>query len=114
MSENPTKNILNKVLFIDLAIIKVKINPEAPTKQPATISAVFDKRIPAIAAAIPDNELSKEITTGISPPPIGKTNAKPDKSEITSSPKKTILMISKSKTKKPKEEEITCSIAIAK
>ena len=69
--------MLYKVLFIDLAIISVRTNPEAPTKQPATIKAVFVNKTPAEAAAIPENELSKEITTGISPPPIGRTKANP-------------------------------------
>ena len=66
-----------KVLFIDLAIISVKTNPEAPTKQPATIKAVLVSKTPADAAAIPENELSKDITTGISPPPMGRTKANP-------------------------------------
>ena len=60
-----------------LAIMIVKINPLAPTSDPATISTLFSNNKPAKAAAIPDSELSKDITTGISPPPIGITNPMP-------------------------------------
>ena len=60
-----------------LAIMIVKINPLAPTRDPATISTLFNNNKPAKAAAIPESELSKDITTGISPPPIGITNPMP-------------------------------------
>ena len=65
------------VLFIALAIIIVRINPLAPTKDPATIRTLFINIRPAKAAAIPDKEFNKEITTGISPPPIGSTKPTP-------------------------------------
>ena len=58
-------------------MIIVKIRPLAPTKEPATISTLLSRRSPANAAAIPDNEFNKEITTGISPPPIGNTKPIP-------------------------------------
>ena len=80
--------MLYKSLFIDFAIIKVRTNPEAPTRQPATINAVLDSTIPAKAAAMPDKELSNEITTGISPPPMGRTKTKPAKTETTRKMKK--------------------------
>ena len=73
----PTNRILVIVLFIAFAIIMVKINPLAPTRDPATINTLLSNNKPAKAAAIPDRELSKEITTGISPPPIGITNPIP-------------------------------------
>ena len=73
------------VLFIALAIITVRINPLAPTSEPATIKTLFKSRRPANAAAIPEREFKSEITTGISPPPIGVTNPKP---AIKVSPKK--------------------------
>tara|TARA_B100000575_G_C23038968_1_gene597992 strand:- start:99 stop:353 length:255 start_codon:yes stop_codon:yes gene_type:complete len=76
-------------------MIRVKINPDAPTKHPATIRAVFVNKIPASAAAIPDREFSNEITTGISPPPIGITKQKPERIETTRSPRKTCCTISK-------------------
>ena len=49
-------------LFIALAIITVKISPLAPTSDPATIRTLFNNNKPAKAAAIPEKELSKEIT----------------------------------------------------
>ena len=66
---------------MDFAIIRVKTRPDAPTKHPATIKAVFNKRTPAKAAAMPDNEFNNEMTTGISPPPIGTTKANPANNE---------------------------------
>ena len=65
------------VLFIALAIITVSINPLAPTSEPATIKTLFKSKRPANAAAIPEREFRSDITTGISPPPIGVTNPKP-------------------------------------
>jgi hypothetical protein len=65
------------------AIITVKIRPLAPTRDPATIRTLFSNNNPAKAAAIPEKEFSKEITTGISPPPIGRTNPIPPKSVKT-------------------------------
>ena len=58
-------------------MIIVKINPLAPTSDPATISTLLSNNKPANAAAIPESELSREITTGISPPPIGITKPIP-------------------------------------
>jgi len=63
--------------FIALAIITVRIRPLAPTNEPATIKTLLNNNNPAKAAAIPEKELSKDITTGISPPPIGKTKPMP-------------------------------------
>ena len=91
-----TKKILKSVLFIDFAIIRVKINPDAPTKHPATIKAVFVNKIPAKAAAIPDREFSNDITTGISPPPIGITKQKPESIETISNPRNICWIRSKS------------------
>ena len=55
----------------------VNIRPLAPTNDPATIRTLFDNINPAKAAAIPEKEFNNEITTGISPPPIGSTNPIP-------------------------------------
>jgi len=57
--------------------MNVKINPDAPTKEPATIKTLFDIINPVNAAAIPEREFNKETTTGISAPPIGSTNINP-------------------------------------
>ena len=55
----------------------VNINPLAPTNDPATIRTLLSNSKPANAAAIPESEFSREITTGISPPPIGITKPIP-------------------------------------
>ena len=59
-----------------------KIAPEDPTSAPVIIKAVFSKVNPIPAAAHPEYELSMEITTGMSAPPIGIINKKPIKKEI--------------------------------
>ena len=63
-------------------IIYDKIAPEEPTKAPVIINAVFSKVKPIPAAAQPEYELSIEITTGISAPPIGMISKKPIKKDI--------------------------------
>ena len=62
--------------------MKVSINPDAPTKEPATINTLFPIINPVNAAAIPENEFSKDTTTGMSAPPIGKTIMIPKTLEI--------------------------------
>ena len=91
-----------------MAIINVRTKPEAPTRQPATISAVLVMIIPASAAAIPDNEFSKDMTTGISPPPIGKTNARPVINEAIKKQTKIILIKSISSISKPDTLRTIC------
>ncbi len=63
--------------FMALAIRLVRIEPEAPTIMPATISAVLSSAIPVAAADRPVNAFSSEITTGMSAPPIGSTTMFP-------------------------------------
>ena len=58
-------------LFIPLHIIFVSISPDAPTSAPAIINPLFIKTKPVAEAAIPEYEFNREITTGISAPPIG-------------------------------------------
>ena len=48
------------------------------------INAVFSRVKPMPAAAQPDYELSIEITTGMSAPPIGIINKKPIKKDTAS------------------------------
>ena len=64
--------------FIALHMSSVSSVPEAPTSVPATISASLSSTKPVAAAARPVNELSSEITTGMSAPPIGNTNITPE------------------------------------
>ena len=65
-----------------LHMMNVRINPDAPTKEPATIRTEFPMMKPVNAAAIPESELRSETTTGISAPPIGRTNTIPRIAEI--------------------------------
>ena len=68
--------------FIALHIIKVKIKPEAPTRQPETTSTVLLIAKPAKAAAKPESAFKNEMITGMSPPPIGITIVKPKRRKI--------------------------------
>jgi hypothetical protein len=68
--------------------MNVSISPEAPTREPAIISTELPMINPVNAAAIPDNELSKDTTTGMSAPPIGKTRIIPSKQEIAIIPQR--------------------------
>ncbi len=67
--------------FIALDIILVSTVPEAPTKEPTTMSKWFSKTKPVIAAAKPENAFSSEMTTGMSAPPIGRTIRTPSRSD---------------------------------
>src|SRR3954464_298963 len=60
--------------FIATAIWFVRIEPDAPTSMPATISAVLSRAIPVAAADSPVNALSSEITTGMG----GAADRQPD------------------------------------
>ena len=63
--------------FMASAISLVRIAPDAPTSAPAMISTGLPITKPAIAAAVPVNELSSEMTTGMSAPPMGSTMVTP-------------------------------------
>ena len=69
--------------FIASAISIVRIEPEAPTSMPPTISATLSSAMPAAAADRPVNAFSSEITTGMSAPPIGSTNMLPSSAAPT-------------------------------
>ncbi len=62
--------------------MKVRIKPDAPTSEPATISTELFIMNPVKAAAIPDREFNNDTTTGISAPPIGRTRIIPRIPEI--------------------------------
>ncbi len=74
--------------FIATAIRFVRIEPEAPTIMPATISAGLLSAMPVAAADSPVKALSIEITTGMSAPPMGSTTALPSSAAQTSMPMK--------------------------
>ncbi len=64
-------------------IIRVSRIPEAPTRVPATISRLLSSVKPDAATARPVNELSSEIRTGTSAPPIGSTKMTPSTRDRT-------------------------------
>ena len=74
---SPPKKTLPIERFMASAIWRVRIEPEAPTSMPPTISAVLSSARPAAAAESPVKALSVEITTGMSAPPIGSTASTP-------------------------------------
>jgi len=64
-----------------LHIMYERIAPDDPTNAPVIINAVFSSVNPIPAAAHPEYELSIDITTGISAPPIGIIIKKPISNE---------------------------------
>ena len=66
--------------FMASAMSLVRMPPEAPTRAPAMIRTGLPMTKPAIAAAVPVNELSSEMTTGMSAPPMGSTIVTPKSS----------------------------------
>src|SRR5690606_17362268 len=63
--------------FMASHMIFVRMMPDAPTSAPLTMSTLLPSTNPVIAAAMPENEFSSEMTTGMSAPPIGMTNSTP-------------------------------------
>ncbi len=90
VAPKPPKKTLPIERFIASAICLVRIEPDAPTSMPATISAVLSSAMPAAAALSPVNAFSVEITTGMSAPPIGSTAVIPSTPAATSSSQKRI------------------------
>ena len=75
--------------FIAFAMSSVRSVPAAPTSIPETMSTVESSTNPVAEAASPVNAFSREITTGMSAPPIGRTNITPKTSASTISAKST-------------------------
>ena len=67
-------------------MICVRIKPEAPTNEPLTTSVLLSSTKPVAQAASPEYELSSEITTGMSAPPIGITSSTPSRSDKPMTP----------------------------
>ena len=66
--------------FIAFAINSVSSVPAAPTSIPDTMSTVESRTKPVADAARPVNAFRSEITTGMSAPPMGRTNMTPKRS----------------------------------
>src|SRR5207245_6413387 len=75
----PPTTIAGIERFIATAIRLVRIEPEAPTIMPATISAVLLSATPVAAAARQVKELHIEVDTGMPAPPQGSTTALPSR-----------------------------------
>ncbi len=73
----PAKKTFAIERFMASAICLVRIEPDAPTSMPATISAVLSSAMPAAAALKPVKAFRVLITTGMSAPPIGTTASTP-------------------------------------
>ena len=80
---NPLKRTLKSERFIALLIASVRMVPDAPTSAPLTMSTSLLSTNPVLAAARPVKELSSEMMTGMSAPPIGTTNSTPKSSDRT-------------------------------
>ena len=63
--------------FMALAMSFVRMPPDAPTRAPEMMSTGLSSTNPAIAAAVPVKEFRREMTTGMSAPPIGRTMVTP-------------------------------------
>ena len=74
---NAPKRTFATERFIARPIMIVSSVPEAPTSMPLTIRTLFSSSNPVAAAARPVHAFSSEITTGMSAPPIGRTNRIP-------------------------------------
>jgi len=62
------------------------MSPAAPTSDPEMMSAVLPSTKPVAAAASPEYELSSEMTTGMSAPPMGMTSRTPSSDASATTP----------------------------
>src|SRR5262249_62207622 len=87
-----------KLRFIPLHMMYDRIAPEEPTSAPVMISAELPSVKPMPAAAHPEYELSIEITTGMSAPPIGMMISTPSANDSSGMIQKSTWL---DETKKP-------------
>src|SRR5207237_1256770 len=80
VAPNPLNSTLKSDRFIARLIAMVRIVPDAPTSAPLTMRTSLLSTNPVVAAARPVNELSSEMITGMSAPPMGITNRAPSAS----------------------------------
>ncbi len=69
--------------FMASAMSVVRIVPDAPTIMPPTIRATLSSAMPAAAAESPVRAFSREMTTGMSAPPMGSTTMLPSTAAAT-------------------------------
>ena len=82
---NAPKMMFANERFIAFDIMSERMKPPAPSSAPAMISTLLPIANPVALAARPAYELSSEITTGMSPPPIGSTIEMPSTNASESS-----------------------------
>jgi len=59
-----------------------RMAPDAPTKEPAMISSLFDTIIPAKTPEKPEHVFKTQMTTGMSAPPIAIENMIPHTADV--------------------------------
>ena len=86
---NPPNITFASERFMARVMMRVRMSPDAPTSEPAMISSALSKSNgapsgaedtsakPVAAAAMPEYELRRAMTTGMSAPPIGMTTSTP-------------------------------------
>ncbi len=74
---NPANRTFASERFMASVIWKVRISPAAPTSAPPMIRGFDSMTNPAADAASPEKELRREMTTGMSAPPMGITERIP-------------------------------------
>ncbi len=73
-------------------IIRVSNVPDAPTSVPATMSSVLLRVKPDAATAKPVKAFNREMSTGVSAPPMGSTKIAPRTSDSTSTMTSTVVL----------------------
>src|SRR5690242_11944446 len=70
---NAPKRMFENERFIAFDITIDRMNPDAPSRAPAMMSTSLPMANPVALEARPAYELSSEMTTGMSAPPMGST-----------------------------------------
>ncbi len=96
--------------FMASAISFVRIAPDAPTRAPAMMRTGFPSTKPAIAAAVPVNELSRLMTTGMSAPPIGRTIVMPKMSPASTTMPSSASVVVLSSVKVPADPRMSAAV----
>ena len=74
---NAPKSTFPKDRFMARLMMIERMKPEAPSSAPAMMSTLLPMAKPVAEEARPAYELSSEITTGMSAPPMGSTSETP-------------------------------------
>ncbi len=85
------KRTLASDRFMALHMMLVRMMPEAPTSEPAMIRTVLLITKPVAAAARPEYELRRAITTGMSAPPMEMVSTTPSTPATATRSQKSII-----------------------